>query len=450
MEVKEQRGQWGSKFGFIMAAAGSAVGLGNLWKFPYLAGRHGGGIFLIVYLIIIVFLGYSMMLGEMSIGRHTKLNQYNAYRTINKKWGAVGFLGILTPFLILSFYTVVGGWVMKYLWEYIAAGSIANPGSYFGEYIATVGGPIFWNILFLILTLFIVIGGVSGGIERASVILMPALLFFLVILAIRSVTLPGAGEGIAFYLTPDFSQLNMETWVAAMGQAFFSLSMGMGIMVTYGSYLKGDEDLSQNGVIIPVIDTMVATLAGFVIIPATISFGFDVGQGPGLLFGTLPAIFNQMPLGRLFAILFFLLVLFAALTSSISLLEVPVSWTNDNFGWSRKKSVVFWAILIGAIGMTASLSMGPILGDFKITIFSADGHNFFDFLDYFTSNFMLPLGGFLLCMFITFAWGFDNAIAEIQKGSKSNFRAAKFWKFSIMILVPIMLIVVFLSQLGIL
>lgn len=450
MEVKEHRGQWSSKFGFIMAAAGSAVGLGNLWKFPYLAGRHGGGIFLIVYLIIIVFLGYSMTLAEMSIGRNTKLNQYNAYRKINKKWGPVGFLGIATPFLILSFYCVVGGWVMKYLWEYIVAGSIANPGNYFGDYVATLSGPIIWHLLFLLITLVIVIGGVSGGIEKASTIMMPALLVFLVILAIRTVTLPGAGEGIAFYLNPDFSKFNMETWVAAMGQAFFSLSMGMGIMVTYGSYLKGNEDLSENAVIIPVLDTLVAILAGFVIIPATISFGFDVGQGPGLLFGTLPEIFNQLPLGRLFAILFFLLVLFAALSSSISLLEVPVSWTNDNFGWSRKKSVVFWSILVAAIGIAASLSMGPILGDFKIFIFSADGQNIFDFLDYLTSNFMLPLGGFLLCMFIIFAWGFDNAIAEIQKGSKSNFRAAKFWKISIMILVPIMLIVVFLSQLGIL
>lgn len=450
MEVKEHRGQWSSKFGFIMAAAGSAVGLGNLWKFPYLAGRHGGGIFLIVYLIIIVFLGYSMTLAEMSIGRNTKLNQYNAYRKINKKWGPVGFLGIATPFLILSFYCVVGGWVMKYLWEYIVAGSIANPGNYFGDYVATLSGPIIWHLLFLLITLVIVIGGVSGGIEKASTIMMPALLVFLVILAIRTVTLPGAGEGIAFYLNPDFSKFNMETWVAAMGQAFFSLSMGMGIMVTYGSYLKGNEDLSENAVIIPVLDTLVAILAGFVIIPATISFGFDVGQGPGLLFGTLPEIFNQLPLGRLFAILFFLLVLFAALSSSISLLEVPVSWTNDNFGWSRKKSVVFWSILVAAIGIAASLSMGPILGEFKIFIFSADGQNIFDFLDYLTSNFMLPLGGFLLCMFIIFAWGFDNAIAEIQKGSKSNFRAAKFWKISIMILVPIMLIVVFLSQLGIL
>ena len=449
MEANEQRGQWGSKFGFIMAAAGSAVGLGNLWKFPYLAGRHGGGIFLIIYLIIIVFLGYSMMLGEMSIGRHTNLNQYNAYRKINKPWGFVGFLGILTPFLILSFYCVVGGWVMKYLWEYIVAGFISNPGSYFGEYIGTVGGPIFWHLLFLVITLVIVLGGVSGGIEKASVVLMPALFVFLIILAIRAVTLPGAGEGIAFYLTPDFSKFTMETWVAAMGQAFFSLSMGMGIMVTYGSYLTGKEDLSQNAVIIPVIDTFVAVLAGFVIIPATIAFGFDVGQGPGLLFGTLPEIFNQLPLGRLFAILFFLLVLFAALTSSISLLEVPVSWTNDNFGWKRGKSVLFWSVLVGIIGVVASLSMGPVLGDFKITIFSAEGHNFFDFLDYFTSNFMLPLGGFLLCMFITFAWGFDNAIAEVQKGSTKGFKAAGFWKFSMMILVPIMLIIVFLSQLGI-
>ena len=256
--------------------------------------------------------------------------------------------------------------------------------------------------------------------------------------------------GVVYYLKPDFSKFSLTTLVAAMGQVFFSLSMGMGILVTYGSYLKGDENLPVNAIQIPAIDTMVALLAGFAIIPACFAFGYDVTAGPGLLFGTIPAIFDQMPFGNIFGIIFFLLVLFAGLTSSISLLEVPVSWSMDSFGWTRKKAVAVFATLCFIIGLAASLSMGPLLGDFKIHLFSAEGHNLFDFLDYFTSNILLPLGGLSVSLFITFIWGFDKAIAEIQKGSTNNFAAAPFWKFSMMILVPIMLILVFLQQLGIL
>ena len=450
MEVTEKRGQWGSKFGFIMAAAGSAVGLGNLWKFPYLAGQNGGGVFVVVYIAIIILLGYTMMVGELTIGRATQLSQYDAYRSINKKSAPFGFIGILAAFLILSFYSVVGGWISKYLFEYIVRGGVPNPGTYFGQFVSGTTEPLIWHGVFMGLTLLIVLGGVSAGIERASKIMMPLLIVFLLVIAGRSLTLPGAMEGVVYYLKPDFSKFSLTTLVAAMGQVFFSLSMGMGILVTYGSYLKGDENLPVNAIQIPAIDTMVALLAGFAIIPACFAFGYDVTAGPGLLFGTIPAIFDQMPFGNIFGIIFFLLVLFAGLTSSISLLEVPVSWSMDSFGWTRKKAVAVFATLCFIIGLAASLSMGPLLGDFKIHLFSAEGHNLFDFLDYFTSNILLPLGGLSVSLFITFIWGFDKAIAEIQKGSTNNFAAAPFWKFSMMILVPIMLILVFLQQLGIL
>ncbi|PKK40015.1 putative sodium-dependent transporter [Clostridiaceae bacterium JG1575] len=450
MEQSEKRGQWGSRFGFIMAAAGSAVGLGNLWKFPYLVGKNGGGVFVLIYLVIVVFLGYTMMLGELAIGRNTKLNQYNAYRSINSKTGFMGVFGILSAFLILSFYSVVGGWICKYLFEFVIRGIIPDSQNFFNLYVSGTWEPILWHAVFMALTLIIVFGGVSGGIEKASKIMMPTLLVFLIIIAVRSLTLPNAMEGVAYYLKPDFSKFSFQVVVAAMGQVFFSLSMGMGVLVTYGSYLKGEEDLSNNALTIPAIDTIVALLAGFAIIPAVFSFGMEVTQGPGLLFGTLPAVFDQMPFGQLFGIIFFLLVLFAGLTSSISLLESPVSWAIDSLKWNRKTAVIVFAGLCFIIGAAASLSMGPVLGDFKIYWFDPKGQVIFDFLDYLTANILMPLGGLLLSLFITFIWGYDRAFAEIRKGSKSNFSMGGFWKISMMVLVPIMLILVFLQQMGIL
>lgn len=448
MEQKA-RGAWGSKFGFIMAAAGSAIGLGNLWKFPYLAGRNGGGAFVIVYLGIVVLLGFTMMLGELSLGRATKLNQYGAYKKINPKFGFLGGVGILAAFLILSFYSVVGGWVLKYIWQYIIGGV---PGTdkmaFFGSFISSPIEPILWHGLFMGATLYIVLGGISGGIEKASKIMMPLLFVFLIIIVIRSVTLPGAGAGLRYYLVPDFSKFNLDVLVQAMGQVFFSLSLGMGTLVTYGSYLSGDENLPGNAFTIPALDTLAALLAGFAIIPAVFAFGQEVGAGPGLMFGTLPYIFSNMPLGNLFALMFFVLVFFAAVTSSISLLEVPVSWAIDSLGWSRKKAVWIFAAICFAIGIGCSLSNGPWTQ--KFYFFNPAGQGLFDVLDYLTSNIMLPLGGVLISLFITFVWGYDNAFREIRKGSKNNFAAGGFWKMSMMIGVPLMMALVFFQQTGLL
>ena len=448
MEVKT-RGAWGSRFGFLMAAAGSAIGLGNLWKFPYLAGKYGGGAFVIIYLVLIVFLGFTMMLGELTIGRATKLNQYGAYKKINPKFGIIGAVGIVTGFLILSFYSVVGGWVLKYIFQYLMGGvQQTDKMGFFVTFITGTWEPILWHAVFMFATFFIVMGGVSGGIEKASKIMMPVLFLFLLIITFRSVTLPGAMEGIKYYLIPDWTKVNLDVVVRAMGQVFFSLSLGMGTLVTYGSYLSGKEDLPNSALMIPALDTMAALLAGFAIIPAVFAFNQEVGAGPGLMFGTLPNIFSQLPLGTLFGLMFFVLVLFAALTSSISLLEVPVSWAVDSLGWSRVKATTVFAVLCFAIGVGCSLSNGPWTQ--KFFFFDAKGQGLFDVLDYLTSNILLPLGGLMMSLFITFVWGFDNALKEIQIGSKSNFRMAGIWKISMMILVPIMLILVFMQQTGLL
>lgn len=446
---EQTRGAWGSKFGFIMAAAGSAIGLGNLWKFPYLAGKYGGGAFVIAYLAIVLFLGFTMMLGELTIGRATKLNQYGAYKKINPKFGFIGAVGIVTGFLILSFYSVVGGWVLKYIFQYILGGvQQADKMGFFVTFITGTWEPLIWHGLFMFATFFIVLGGVSSGIEKASKIMMPILFALLIIITIRSVTLPGAMEGIKYYLIPDWSKFNLDVLVRAMGQVFFSLSLGMGTLVTYGSYLKGNENLPENALTIPLLDTLAALLAGFAIIPAVFAFNAEVGAGPGLMFGTLPNIFSQLPFGTIFGLLFFILVLFAALTSSISLLEVPVSWAMDSLGWSRRKATAVFSIICFAIGIGCSLSNGPWTQ--KFYFFDPKGQGLFDVLDYLTSNILLPLGGLLMSLFITFVWGYDNALKEIRTGSKNNFALAGFWKYSMMILVPIMLILVFMQQTGLL
>lgn len=447
MENKD-RGSWGSKFGFIMAAAGSAIGLGNLWKFPYLAGENGGGAFVVIYLGIVILLGFTMMLGELTVGRATKLNQYNAYKKINPKFGFIGGIGILTGFLILSFYSVVGGWVMKYIFQYILGGVSGDKMAFFGAFITSPVEPIFWHALFMGVTLFIVLGGVSGGIEKASKIMMPLLFLFLIIIAIRSLTLPGAMEGVKYFLVPNWSAFNLDVLVQAMGQVFFSLSLGMGTLVTYGSYLEGHEDLPGNAFTIPALDTLAALIAGLAILPAVFAFGMEPGAGPGLMFGTLPNIFEKMFLGQLFGLMFFILVFFAAATSAISLLEVPVSWGIDSMGWSRKKAVWIFSVLIFLIGIGASLSNGPWTT--KFYFFNPGGQNFFDVLDYLTSNILLPLGGLFLSLFITFIWGYDNAFAEIRKGSKNNFAVGGFWKLSMMVGVPLMMALVFLQQTGLL
>ena len=311
----QNRGQWNSKLGFVLAASGSAVGLGNIWRFPFMAGANGGGAFVLVYFILLIIIGFTLMLGELSIGRATQLSPIGAYRKLKAKYAWIGALGVVAGFLILSFYSVIGGWVIRYLVKAISGDFNVADGSVLGglfvNFITNPLEPLVYHGIFMVLTLLIVIGGVSKGIERYSKILMPMLFVMMVLLMFRSLTLPGAMEGVKFLLVPDFSKINAQVVLAALGQVFFSLSLGMGTMITYGSYLRKDENLISSSIEIPLIDTAIAFIAGLAILPAVFAFGFDPEGGPGLLFITLPAVFSQMPLGSIFAILFFLLVLFS-------------------------------------------------------------------------------------------------------------------------------------------
>ncbi|MGL5049360.1 MAG: sodium-dependent transporter, partial [Fusobacteriaceae bacterium] len=392
-----KRGNWSSSIGFILAAAGSAIGLGNLWKFPYQAGKNGGGAFVLVYLLLVLILGFTLILGEMIVGRKGKSDAFGSYNKIKKGWGIVGGIGILTCYIILSYYSVIGGWVLKYILDFVTGGISGDPGAHFGGFISNSFSPLIYLSLFLGATAFIVLKGVAGGIEKASKIMMPTLFAFLIIIVIRSVTLEGASAGIEFFLKPDFSVITGAVILSALGQVFFSLSIGMAVMITYGSYLPKDTNMLKSALIIPALDTLVALLAGLAVLPAVFAFGLEPSAGPGLMFITLPKVFEQLPFGNFFGIIFFVLVLFAALTSSISLLEVPVAFLVDQLGWNRKKAIGILLIGLFILAVPASLSMGIME---NVNIFF--GMNFFDFLCYLTDNLFLPIGGLLLCIFIGF------------------------------------------------
>ncbi|WP_346885706.1 sodium-dependent transporter [Clostridium sp. UBA4395] len=440
------RGQWASNIGFILAAAGSAVGLGNIWKFPYLAGANGGGAFVVIYLAMIVIIGFVIMLGEMAIGRNTHLSSVGAYRKLSEKWAFVGFIGVVVGFCILAFYSVIGGWVLNYIGKYLIGGiSGAEAGSYFSGFIASTTQPIVWHLVFMILCCVIVLKGIAGGIEKASKFMMPALFVLLVVIAIRSVTLDGAMEGIKFFLKPDFSKVTIGTVMAALGQAFFSLSLGMGAIITYGSYLGNTENLEKNAVIIPAIDTMVALLAGFAVLPAVFAFGFEPGAGPSLMFITLPSVFDSMPFGQFFGILFFILILFAALTSAISLLEVVVAFVIDTFKIERKKATIIISTILFFIGIPCSLANGPVMKD--VLIF---GYNFFDFMSFLAENLLMPLGGLLMCIFIGYVWGVDNISDEISCNGKYKFRSKPFFVIMIKYIAPVLIFIIWLNAIGVL
>lgn len=440
------RGQWASNIGFILAAAGSAVGLGNIWKFPYLAGANGGGAFVVIYLVMIVIIGFVIMLGEMAIGRNTHLSSVGAYKKLSEKWAFVGFIGVVVGFCILAFYSVIGGWVLNYIGKYLIGGiSGAEAGNYFSGFIASTTQPIVWHLVFMVLCCVIVLKGIAGGIEKASKFMMPALFILLVIIAIRSVTLDGAMEGIKFFLKPDFSKVTIGTVMAALGQAFFSLSLGMGAIITYGSYLGKTENLEKNAIIIPAIDTAVALLAGFAVLPAVFAFGFEPGAGPSLMFITLPSVFDSMPFGQFFGILFFILVLFAALTSAISLLEVVVAFVIDTFKIERKKATIIISTILFFIGIPCSLANGPVMKD--VLIF---GYNFFDFMSFLAENLLMPLGGLLMCIFIGYVWGVDNISDEISCNGKYRFRSKPFFVIMIKYIAPVLIFIIWLNAIGVL
>ena len=422
------RGMWGSKAGFILAAAGSAIGLGNIWKFPIETGRNGGAAFVLVYLLCVFAIGLPVMIAELTLGRYSRSNPVGAYGKVapGSPWKLAGGLGVLTGLMILSAYAVVAGWILKYIW-YALAGtfsgrSAAEVQALYDAQAANGWGGVFLLFLFLLLTIGVVAGGVRGGIEKASKTLMPILLLLLFVLCIRSVTLEGAGEGLSFYMNPDFSKINFTVIMAALGQAFFSLSLGMGAMITYGSYLEKSDNMVTSAIWVCLMDSAIAILAGFVIFPALFSVGVDPQAGPGLLFVVLPHIFSNIPLGAFFSVLFFFLVAIAALTSTISLLEVVVAYFIDQWGWPRKKAAWLVGLVAFIVGIPSALSNGAVaaLTEFR-------GGFMWEVFNWF-GGFSLIVGALALCIFVGYRWGLKPALEEILV-SDTWFPASGVWGF---------------------
>lgn len=442
--MKEKRSMFSGKLGFVLAAAGSAVGLGNIWRFPYLAARYGGGIFLLVYLILVVSLGFSLMIAEVAIGRKTKLSAIGAFRKLSEKWKFLGYLASVVPIIIFPYYCVIGGWVVKYLLVYATgAGMEAAGDTYFNDYIAQPAEPILWLAVYIGLTAVIVFFGVQKGIEKASRIMMPALVVLTLGVAAYSVTRPGALEGVAYYLIPDFSRFSVNTVLGAMGQMFYSMSLAMGIMVTYGSYMKREDDLEKSVSQIEIFDTGIAFLAGLMVIPAVFAFsGGDeaaLNQGAGLMFVTLPKVFADAgTLGLVFGGLFFLLVLFAALTSSVSLMETVVSIFQDTFHWSRKFTCTL--VMLGCLVLALPSSLGYGLLDWIAPL----GFSLLDFFDFISNSVLMPIVALLTCLFVGWVVKPKLVVDEVKRSSR--FPREKLFVVVIRYVAPICILLVLISS----
>ena len=411
--MEKQRDSFSGKLGFVFAAAGSAVGLGNLWRFPYLAAKYGGGIFILVYLVLALTLGFTLMLTEIAIGRKTGNSAVAAFQKLDKRFGFVGYLACIVPFIITPYYCVIGGWVIKYLAAFVTGQvSTAAKDNYFTSFIAAPIEPIIWFLIFALLTAVVVIIGVQKGIEKASTIMMPILVVLIVGICIFCVTRPGALEGVKYYLLPDFSAFSPTTVLAAMGQLFYSMSLAMGIMITYGSYMKKDTDLRGSVRQIEIFDTAIAILAGLMIVPSVFVFSGGseeaLGKGPSLMFITLPKVFESMRLGGLIGAAFFILVLFAALTSAISLLETNVSIVCDKLHWNRKKGTIIVSIYVIIMGCIISLGFGPLS---FITII---GLGLLDFFDFISNSILMPIVALLTCISIGFFIKPQTIIDEVE------------------------------------
>ena len=443
------RGLFSGNLGYVLAVAGSAVGLGNIWRFPYLAAKYGGGIFLLVYFLLLFTFGYALIMAETSLGRNTRLSPVGAYRSFADKQHPFlkigGWLNAIVPMIILPYYCLIGGWIVKYMFEYVTGGSTAAAtDGFFVGFITSNFTPVFWHLIFLGCTALIILKGVEKGVERASVVMMPVLLILAFVVAVYSMTRPGAGAGIAYYLIPDFSKFSIMTVVAACGQLFFSLSVGMGILITYGSYMKKDVDVEKATIRIGAMDTTVALLAGFMIIPAVFAFsGGDaaaVNAGPGLMFITIPKVFESMGMGTVIGLAFFVMVFFAALTSSISILETCVSTLTDELKWSRKRATMFMFFEAIALGVPCSLGFGA--WDF----ISIAGLSILDMMDFLASSILCPLCALLTCLLISRVVGIQKLIDEIK--SSSAFRGENIFRFCVTYLAPVILTLVFLSSVA--
>lgn len=441
--MAEKRSSFSGKLGFVLATAGSAVGLGNIWRFPYLAAKYGGGIFLLVYLILAVTFGFALMCAEIAIGRKTGVSAIGAYKKLDKRFSFIGILAAIVPMIILPYYSVIGGWIIKYLTVFVTGNmSNATADGYFESFIAQPIEPIGWFLLYLGLTAIIVLFGVEKGIEKVSKIMMPILVVLTVFIAIYSMCMPGAFEGVLYYITPDFSKFSATTVLSAMGQLFYSMSLAMGIMITYGSYMKKDVNIESSVKQIELFDTGVAFFAGLMIVPAVFAFsGGDesaLGKGPGLMFITLPKVFESMAGGSIIGAVFFILVLFAALTSSISLMETVVSIFMDKFGWNRKLTCVLVFLFCIALGLPSSLGFG-VLSDVTIMNFS-----FLDFFDFISNSVLMPIVAFLTCIFVGYVIKPKTLTDEIESSGK--FKRKKMFVVIIKYIAPICIILILVSS----
>lgn len=447
-----ERANFGSKLGIILATAGSSVGLGNVWRFPYMAGEHGGAAFILLYMGCVLILGIPCMVSEFIIGRRAASNTARAYRSLSQgtPWMLVGYLGVLTGFLITGYYAVVSGWCFQYVYASLLGHLNGSPEfftSYFDAFEKDPFKPVFWTVIFLLVTHFVIVRGVRGGIEKASKLLMPILFILLLVLVVSSCMLPDAVKGVNFLFKPDFSEVNADVFLGALGQAFYSLSIGMGCLCTYASYFNRQTNLMKSAVQISVIDSVVAVLAGLMIFPAAFSVGISPDSGPSLVFITLPNVFTRafagMPLlGYIVALGFYALLALAALTSLISLHEVSTAFVQEELRTTRKRAATLITVVCSVIGAVCSLSLG------KWNFVQVFGKSLFDFLDFFTGQIMLPVGGFLTCLFV--GWYLPHKIVRDEFTNYGTLRGRLFhtYLFCMKYVCPVCILLIFLHQFG--
>lgn len=446
--MHNRRSTFSGKLGFVLSAAGASVGLGNIWRFPYLAAKYGGGIFLLIYIVLALTFGYTMIIAETTLGRMTKKSPVGAFHTFAKtKFASFsGWINAIIPILIVPYYSVIGGWVIKYLFEYLKGDAkLLATDTYFSNFISNGVSTEICFILFTFFTLAIIYAGVQNGIERVSKFMMPVLVALSVIIAGYSISRPGAFEGVKYFLIPNFDNFSWMTVVSAMGQMFYSLSIAMGILITFGSYMKKDVSIEGSTENVEIFDTAIAIMAGLMIIPAVFSFsGGDMETlkaGPSLMFITIPKVFASMGLGTGIGIIFFLLVLFAAITSSIALTESAVSTFQDELHWSRKKSTIILGIIMIGLGTLSCLGYGPLS---NVTII---GMQFLDFFDFLTNSVMMPIAAIAICIFVSRVVGLEKVEAEITKDGNS-FKRKKIFNFMIQYLCPIFAFIILLSSIA--
>ncbi|MBO5340540.1 MAG: sodium-dependent transporter [Oscillospiraceae bacterium] len=438
--MNEKRSSFSGSIGFVLAAAGSAVGLGNLWRFPYLAAQYGGGIFILVYIILALTFGFALMTTEIAIGRKTGLSCIGAYKALNKRFSFLGYIAWSVPIIILPYYSVIGGWVCKYIAVYLTGqgAAAADGGAFFGAFMSSTAAPLGWFLLFLALTAVVVIAGVEKGVEKVSKVMMPVLVVLIVGISVYVLTIPGTMEGLKYYLLPDFSKFSITTVCAAMSQLFYSMSLAMGIMVTYGSYTRKDVSLVNAVNQIEIFDTGVALLAGLMIIPALFAFQGEEGltsAGVGLMFQTLPAVFGQMPGGSVVGLVFFVLVFFAALTSSISLMETIVSMLMDRTKLGRKMSCLVVFIVCIVLGVPSSLGFG-VWGHILPL-----GMDFLTFFDFISNSVVMPIVALITCILVGWFVGTKAICDEVSRNGE-HFGRKALYEVMVKYLAPVCLVVI--------